>query len=213
MLTILDYAGVAVFAATGALAASRQQLDPIGFLFFAAMTGIGGGTIRDLVLGQRPVFWVENPAYLLVCAGVAGLVFFTAHLFESRYRLLLWLDAIGLAAYCVMGAAKGYAASGSAVVAIVAGAMTATFGGILRDVLSEEPSVLMRPEIYVTAAMLGAAVFMLAITLAAPLWLAALAGAASAFALRGGALFYGWRIPSYRPRPGRAQEESLKKDK
>ena len=131
---------------------------------------------------------MENPAYLLVCAGVAGLVFFTAHLIESRYRLLLWLDAIGLAAYCVMGAAKGYAASGSAVVAIVAGAMTATFGGILRDVLSDEPSVLMRPEIYVTSAMLGAAVFMLAVALAAPLWLAALAGAASALALRGGAL-------------------------
>lgn len=210
MLTIFDYAGVAVFAATGALAASRKQLDPVGFLFLAAMTGIGGGTIRDLVLGI-PVFWVKNPAYVLVCAVVAGIVFFTAHLIESRYRLLLWLDAVGLAAYCVMGAAKGLAASGSLVVAIVAGAVTATFGGILRDVLCEEPSVLMRPEVYVTAAMLGSFVFTLATVLGAPLWAAAGGGAVCAFLLRGGALIYGWHIPAYRQRPGRAQEDSLKK--
>lgn len=205
-LSLLDYAGVAVFAATGALAASRKQLDPIGFLFFAAMTGIGGGTVRDLVLGRGPVFWVTNPAYVLVCAGVAALVFFTAHLIESRYRLLLWLDAAGLAAYSAMGAAKGMAASGSAVVAIVTGVMTATFGGILRDVLSGEPSVLLRPEIYVTAALLGACAFTGTHLAGAPLWAAAVAGVGAAFLLRGGALLYGWRIPSYRPRPARPDE-------
>lgn len=206
LLTILDYAGVAVFAATGALAASRKQLDPIGFLFLAAMTGIGGGTVRDLVLGRGPVFWVLNPAFVVVCTAVAVLVFFTAHLIEYRYRLLLWLDAVGLSAYCVMGAAKGMAATGSWVVAIVTGVMTATFGGILRDVLSGEPSVLLRPEIYVTAALLGAGVFTGAHLAGAPLWAAATAGAAAAFALRGGALVRGWSIPAYRPRPGRPAE-------
>ncbi|HCJ71859.1 MAG TPA: trimeric intracellular cation channel family protein, partial [Agrobacterium sp.] len=98
LLGFLDYAGVAVFAATGALAASRKQLDLIGFLFFAAATGIGGGTVRDLVLGRTPVFWVINPTYILVCVSVAVLLFFTAHLFESRYRVLIWLDALGLSA-------------------------------------------------------------------------------------------------------------------
>ncbi len=202
-LVILDYAGVAVFAATGALAASRKQLDPIGFLFLAAMTGIGGGTVRDLVLGAGPVFWVVNPAYVLVCAAVAALVFFTAHLFESRYRLLLWFDAVGLSAYCVMGAAKGLAATGSAVVAVVTGVMTATLGGILRDVLSDEPSVLLRRELYVTAALFGALAFTLADRAGAPLLACSLAGAGVAFSLRGGALLRGWSIPSYRPRPGR----------
>lgn len=208
LLTILDYAGVAVFAATGALAASRKQLDPIGFLFLAAMTGIGGGTIRDLVLGRGPVFWVTSPTFVIVCGAVAVFVFFTAHLFESRYRLLLWLDAVGLAAYCVMGAAKGLAATGSAVVAIVTGVMTATFGGILRDVISGEPSVLLKPEIYVTAALLGASVFTGAHFAGLPLWMAAAAGTAAAFALRGGALIFGWRIPSYRPRPGRPSDRT-----
>ena len=162
LLEGLDYAGVAVFAATGALAASRKQLDMIGFIFLAAVTGIGGGTFRDIVLGATPVFWVQRPEYLLVCVGVAVIVYFTAHLVESRYRLLLWLDAVGLSAYSVMGAAKGLALSGSPIVALVTGMMTATLGGILRDLLSGEPSVLMRPEIYVSAALAGAGGFVAA---------------------------------------------------
>lgn len=206
-ILLLDYAGVAVFAATGALAASRKQLDIIGFVFLAAVTGIGGGTLRDVVLGQTPVFWVFNPGYLLVTAAVAVIVFFTAHLVESRYRLLLWLDAIGLAAYSVMGAAKGLAATASPTVAIVTGMMTATFGGILRDLLTGEPSVLLRPEIYVSAALAGAAVFTLAGEFGAPDTLAAPLAFVAAFAVRGGALRFGWTFPTYRSRPGRRPED------
>ena len=110
-IIVLDYAGIAVFAATGALAASRKQLDIIGFLFFAGMTAVGGGTVRDLILGV-PVFLVANPAYLVVCGVTAALVYLTAHLFESRYKLLLWLDGVGLAAYCVFGAWKGIDVTG-----------------------------------------------------------------------------------------------------
>src|SRR5690606_28654158 len=109
-------AGVVVFAATGALAASRKQLDIIGFLFFASVTGVGGGTLRDLVLGKT-VFWVVDPIYILVCVTTGIVVFFAAHLIEWRYRLLLWLDAVGLSAYCVMGAAMGLAGTGSATIA------------------------------------------------------------------------------------------------
>lgn len=205
-ILLLDYAGVAVFAATGALAASRKQLDIIGFLFLASVTGIGGGTFRDLILGA-PVFWVANPAYVLVSAGIAILVFFTAHRIESRYRLLLWLDAVGLSAYAVMGAAKGMAATGSPTVAVVTGMLTATFGGILRDLLAGEPSVLLRPEIYVTAAMTGAAVFTLADLAGLPTPAAALIAFAAAFAVRGGALRYGWAFPAYKGRPGRSPED------
>ena len=202
-----DYAGVAVFAATGALAASRKQLDIIGFLFLASVTGIGGGTFRDLILGATPVFVVKEPGYILVCATVAVVVFFTAHLFESRWKVLLWLDAVGLAAYCVMGAAKGLAATGSPTVAIVTGILTATFGGILRDLLAGEPSVLLRPEIYVTAAMAGSGTFTLLMALGFPLVAAALIAFAAAFVVRGGALKYGWTFPSYRSKPGRRPED------
>lgn len=202
----LDYAGVAVFAATGALAASRKQLDVIGFLFLASVTGIGGGTFRDVILGL-PVFWVLNPAYVLVCAAVAVLVFFTAHLVESRYKLLLWLDAIGMSAYAVMGAAKGLAASGSPTVAIVMGMLTATFGGILRDLLAGEPSVLLKPEIYVTAALAGAGVFTVADVAGLPLLVSAVVAFCVAFMVRGGALKFGWTFPPYRSRPGRRPED------
>jgi uncharacterized membrane protein YeiH len=207
LLHILDYAGVAIFAATGALAASRKQLDILGFVFFASCTGVGGGTLRDLVLGTSPVFWVADPSYIGVTAFVAMLFYFTAHLFESRYRVLLWLDAAGLAAYSVMGAAKGLAATGSATVAIITGMLTATFGGILRDTLSGEPSVLLRPEIYVTAAIVGSTAFTVADYSGVPLPLSATLAAGLAFAVRGGALWFGWTFPRYRPRPGRTEEE------
>ena len=184
-IVFLDYAGVAVFAATGALAASRKQLDIIGFLFLAGVTGMGGGTVRDLILGA-PVFWVVNHDYLAVCAGVALFVYFTAHLIESRYRLLLWLDAVGLAAYCVYGAWKGLVVTGSAPVAIVMGLMTATLGGILRDLIAGEPSVLMREEVYVTAAMAGAVSFSILNIAGLPPLAAALVAFAIAFALDAG---------------------------
>lgn len=210
LLGFLDYAGVAVFAATGALAASRKQLDLIGFVFFAAVTGIGGGTLRDLVLGRAPVFWVINPTYILVCVSMAVLVFFTAHLFESRYRLLLWLDALGLSAYCVMGAAKGLAATGSPTVAIVTGTLTATFGGVLRDLLAGEPSVLLRPEVYVSCALAGSSVFTVVHFMGLPIYVSCGAGALTAFAIRSGAIVFGWTVPPYRPRPGRLPEDVMK---
>ncbi|HUH49549.1 MAG TPA: trimeric intracellular cation channel family protein [Mycoplana sp.] len=209
ILELLDYAGVAVFAATGALSASRKQLDVIGFLFLAAATGIGGGTFRDLILGAGPVFWVAKPTYLLVCVAVGLVVFFTAHLFESRYRLLLWFDALGMAAYSVMGAAKGLAATGSPTVAITTGVMTASVGGILRDVLASEPTILLRPEIYVTAALTGASVFTAAGLAGAPLAAASAAGFVAAFLVRGGALRFGWRFPVYKPRPGRHPDDVM----
>ncbi len=205
-ILILDYAGIALFAATGALAASRKELDIIGFLFFAGMTAIGGGTVRDLILGV-PVFWVANPGYLLVAAVTGALVYFTAHLLESRYKLLLWLDAVGLAAYAVFGAWKGLDVTGSVVIAVVMGMMTATFGGILRDQLAGEPSVLLRPEVYITAAMAGAVVYTGLDRAGLPLVWSAFPAFFVAFAIRGGALRFGWSFPPYKSKPGRAPDD------
>jgi uncharacterized membrane protein YeiH len=208
-LQFLDYAGVAVFAATGALAAARKQLDIIGFIFLASLTGIGGGTLRDIILGNTPVFWIQNSFYLAVCAVTAVVIYFIAPLVEYRYRLLLWLDAVGLASYCVMGAAKGLAAGAPPLVAVVTGMMTATFGGILRDVVSGEPSVLLRREIYVTAALAGAGAYVALELLSAPIAVSATAGTAIAFAIRGGALHFGWTMPGYRHRSGRPVEDAV----
>lgn len=207
-VTFLDYAGVTLFAVTGALSASRKQLDIIGFMFFATVTGIGGGTARDLILGVR-VFWVGESLYILLCAGTAICIYFTAHLLEPRFRWVLWFDAMALAAYGVFGAYKGLAVTGSPIVAIVMGMMTGTLGGILRDVLASEPSVLLRKEIYISAAMAGAVVFILADGAGLPLLLAAGAGFLVAFGIRSGALAFGWTLPQYKSRPGRDPLERL----
>ncbi|MGB7431528.1 MAG: trimeric intracellular cation channel family protein [Ahrensia sp.] len=209
LLQFLDYAGVAVFAATGALAASRKQLDLIGFLFFAAVTGMGGGTIRDVVLDTGPVFWVQNPIYILVCGTAAVFIYLTAHLVESRYKLLLWLDAVGISAYAAMGAAKGLLATGSFTVAIVMGVLTATAGGMIRDVLANEASVLLRPEVYVTAALAGAVVFCITSAIGVAVLPGACISFAVAFAIRGGALWFGWSFPTYKARPGRDPDDIM----
>ena len=209
MLQFLDYAGVAVFAATGALAASRKQLDIIGFVFLASLTGSGGGTVRDIMLGQTPVFWVSDSLYLAVCLLMAGLVYVTARYIEYRYRLLLWLDAAGLAAYCVMGAAKGTALGLSPLAAIATGMIPATFGGILRDIVSGEPSVLLRREIYATAALAGATSHVTLAAINLPIFVSVPVSVACAFAIRGGALHYGWTMPGYRHRSGRSAEHAF----
>lgn len=203
LVAALDLVGVAVFAATGALTASRKQLDIVGFALLAAVTGIGGGTLRDLLLGRLPVFWIGEPVYLLVTTAVAGLVFGTAHLVESRYRLLLWLDAAGLALFAGLGARIALGHEVPAVVAVLLGTMTATFGGILRDVLCAELPLILRREIYVTAAALAAAVYVTLDRLALAADLALLAAVTAGFALRALALARGLSLPAYRPRPGR----------
>jgi uncharacterized membrane protein YeiH len=190
-----DYAGVAVFAATGALAAARRGFDIVTFAFFAAVTGIGGGTLRDLLIGA-PVFWVANPGYLGVCIAAAGAVWAVGERLQ-RFRTLQWLDGLGLAAYCVVGASKGADWGAPPLVAVVMGVLSASFGGVVRDVLAGEPSALHRKELYITAAVAGAAVYVLLRLLGWSEPLAGASGMAAAFALRAGALTRGWSLPGF----------------
>lgn len=192
---ILDYAGVAVFALTGALAAARDRHDVITFWFFAVVTGVGGGTLRDLLIGA-PVFWIGDANYLWIGAA-ASLVVWLAGERVERAAALAWLDALGLAAYAVIGAAKALTLHVDPVVATAMGVLTACFGGVIRDVLAGQPSILLKREITISAALLAAGGF---VTLAeigiAPLWAGAV-GAIAGFALRAGAIHYGWRLMAF----------------
>jgi len=195
---VLDYLGVGFFAVTGAMAALERRQDIITCIFFGAITGIGGGTLRDLLIGA-PVFWVHAPAYLVVCV-VAALAVWLSRGAGINPRLLLWMDAVGLSAYAVVGADKALDAGLGAPVCIVMGVLTACFGGVLRDVLSEQPSVLLRREIYVTAAIAAASVFVIASAFGlAHAWAAAL-GVGAGLIVRGGALTFGWRLPVAEPK-------------
>jgi uncharacterized membrane protein YeiH len=202
---VLDYASVLIFALTGALVASRSQLDVVGFIFVACLTAVGGGTVRDVLL-DRPVFWMADPGLLAVAALAAVVVFFTAHLLESRLRAVAWLDAFALAVAVPAGVAAAQAAGVGWPIVLVMGMVTGCLGGLMRDVVCNEvPLVLTQGELYVTACFAGAVAGVLA--KAAGLgtgWpLAACAGVT--LVLRAGSLAFGWRLPVYRslpPRPG-----------
>ena len=198
--------GVAVFALTGALMAARKGMDPFGFALLATLTGVGGGTLRDLLIGTRPVFWVGDPTDVLVCLIVAELVFalgprrVAAMEGGRRGRLLLWADAFGLALFAVTGTLKALAAGVPALSAVALGTITATFGGIIRDIFAGSTPLVLRQEIYVTAAALGAAVMVALHGLGLDAALSAAAGFMAAFALRALALLRGWSLPAF---PGR----------
>ncbi|ABE41139.1 trimeric intracellular cation channel family protein [Rhodopseudomonas pseudopalustris] len=200
--TLLDWLGVVAFTVSGALVASRKEMDIVGFVLLGTATGIGGGTLRDVLLGL-PVFWVHEPAYLLTCILVSGLAFFTAHIPHSRYKALLWLDAVGLALFAVTGAEKAALAGASGGVAVAMGVVTATFGGIIRDLLGGEIPVILSREIYVSAALAGAAAFVVLMMVGTPRELSTGVGFAIGLLVRAAALQRGWSLPRYRPRPGR----------
>jgi uncharacterized membrane protein YeiH len=199
-LQLFDYLGVAVFACTGALVAARKNQDFIAGLVFSIFTGVGGGTLRDVLMGA-PVFWVHSSLYLLVCLASASAVWLLgARLWRSS--ALIWLDAVGLSAYAIVGAWKALNADIPAPVAIVMGTVTATFGGLMRDVFSGTPSVLLQRELYITAAIVAATVFVaLRTVIAATLICSALAFLAG-FILRAGAIRHHWKLPGFGDQPG-----------
>jgi len=199
---ILDLIGVAVFAASGALVASRKEMDLIGFGLMATLTGIGGGTLRDLIL-DRPVFWVADQSFLIVCLGIAFVGFFAASSIQRRYVALVWADAVGLSFFAVIGARIAEVGGAAPLTVIVLGMMSATFGGLARDIVAGEEPLLFKHELYATAALLAAAVYVVAAALGMPVWGAVSLGIIAGFALRAGAIVRHWSLPRYKARPGR----------
>lgn len=202
LVELIDLIGVGVFAASGALVASRKEMDLIGFGLMATLTGIGGGTLRDLIL-DRPVFWVSDQSTLAMCLAIALAGYFTASAIQERYRVLLWADAVGLTFFAVNGARIAQEQGAGALSALVMGMMTATFGGLARDIVVGEESMFVKHELYATAALAAAAGYLICTALGAPFWAAAAIGIVAGFTLRAGAIVRGWALPRYRARPGR----------
>ncbi len=204
LLDALDYASVVIFALTGALVASRAQLDLVGFIFVASLTAVGGGTTRDVLLDRNPVFWVGQPLFIALAAGAAIVVFFTAHLLESRYRSLLWLDACALAVAVPAGVAVAVALGHPASIVLIMGVITGCLGGLMRDVVCNEvPLVLKQGELYVTCAFAGSGAALLVMWFGGTPGVALLGCAGVTFALRAGSLAFGWRMPVYKSFPPR----------
>ncbi|HEY6870739.1 MAG TPA: trimeric intracellular cation channel family protein [Novosphingobium sp.] len=198
LLPWLDIAGIAVFAASGAIAAARKRLDFIGACFFALVTATGGGTLRDLLIGA-PVFWMHDPRPIVLCVGVA-VVTWLVPLRWWPERALDWFDAAGLAAYAVFGAAKALQYGIPPVPAIAAGVTTACLGGVIRDVTAGVPSVLLRHELYVTAALCASVGFVALSATALPTPWPAVLGTTAGFLLRGAAIRWELALPAHRGR-------------
>ena len=202
LLEALSWVAVVAFALAGALTASRKQLDPVGFILMASITGFGGGTLRDLLLGA-PVFWLAAPEVVGVTFALAVLTFFMAHRVERRFVIVLWADAVGMALFAVLGAEASLRHGAHPWAAVLMGVITATFGGLIRDVVGNEVPMLLRKEIYATAAFLAAVVFVGLYEVGLGRDLAVGAGMLAGFLLRAAAIRHGWSLPSYRARPGR----------
>jgi uncharacterized membrane protein YeiH len=194
-LGFLDFVGIGVFALSGALVAAQKRLDFVTFVFFAVVTGVGGGTVRDILIGS-PVFWVHENSSLLICVLAALIVWFTSPRLWGG-KGLIWADAVGIAIYATYGAAKGLAFGVAPVPAIGMGVLTACFGGIVRDVLAGQPSILLRQEFYVTAAAVSAILMVLLNVGGVPDLASAAIATIVGFALRAVAIAKHWSLPTY----------------
>ena len=192
---LLDLIGIAVFALSGALLAARLRQTFVTMAFFALLTGVGGGSVRDLLIGA-PVFWVHDPWVAPVIMLTALIAWFTPRRWWEGH-LLEWADAAGLAAFAVLGTAKALAFGVAPLPAIILGIVTGCVGGIIRDVIAGEPSILMRPELYVTAAAFGSTLYVIGEMLGLPDGPTGVAAALACFALRGAAMVWHIELPAY----------------
>jgi len=202
MLAFLDYGSVLIFALTGALVASRAQLDLVGFAFIACLTAVGGGTVRDLLLDRHPIFWVGQPDYIIIACAAALVVFFTAHLVESRYSWLVWLDSFALSIAVAAGTGAAMELGHPGVIVVLMGITTGCLGGLMRDVVCNEvPLVLKQGELYVSCALAGALTAVLTAQLGLDTLPALGLCALVCWALRAGSLVFGWQLPVYKAHP------------
>lgn len=196
-LLLADRVGVFVFAVSGGIAAVRKEMDLFGVLVLAFLTAVGGGTLRDLIL-DAPVFWLEDTAALGLCAAGGVTAFFLSKPIDA-FRPLRWADAAGLALFSVAGAAKAAGLGHGFIIVLIMGVMTASAGGLLRDICANRVPVLLLPgELYATAALLGAGVYGALHIAGAGDSLAFAAGMAAAFALRAAAIVFNLSLPKAR---------------
>ncbi|MBT8096136.1 MAG: trimeric intracellular cation channel family protein [Woeseia sp.] len=194
-LFILEMVGTAVFAISGALAASRANMDLFGFSVLALMPAIGGGTLRDIVLGRTPVFWIENTSYVAVALLAALGVYFFADRPGFRRTLLVWMDAVGLALFAVLGTEIALNTGVSMLIAVMMGVITAVLGGMIRDIICNEIPLVLTGEIYATAAFVASIAYIAAIELGANTTLSLVIGVVAGFAVRGAGIVFHLSLP------------------
>jgi uncharacterized membrane protein YeiH len=198
LLYVLDLVGVAVFAVSGALAAGRRGLDLLGVIVLGSVTAVGGGTIRDVLLSRHPIFWLADPAYLIVIVAAALVTVAYTRWRPPPHAALLVADALGLALFSVVGAQVAEASSLPAASGVLLGTVTGTAGGAVRDVLSAEvPLILRRGNLYASAAIAGTTTYFLLEAAGVARGPASLAGMTVCAGVRFASIWWGLQLPVY----------------
>lgn len=198
IIYFLDLFGVAVFAVSGSLAAGRKHMDVFGVVVLGLATALGGGTLRDTLLDSGPVFWIKDPVYLLVSVVFSLLTFFAARFFSSHRLGLLVSDAFGLALFTAIGTSIALNTTDAKSVALVMGVMTGTAGGMVRDILSAEVPLILRREIYATAALCGSFIYVVMASSGLPASQCLMASVAVTLLIRLAAIHWGLSLPILR---------------
>lgn len=197
MSYVLDLLGVAVFAISGALSAARKGMDFLGVVVIAAITAIGGGTLRDILLDRHPIFWIDNPTYLYVIAAAALVTLLWVRFMATPRNSLHFADALGLALFTLSGTQIGEAAGLPFIIAVLMGTMTGVAGGVMRDILSVEIPLILKRDLYATAAIAGSTFYLMLQSMGVQKPLACGVGIASVFVIRMLAILLDLRLPIF----------------
>jgi uncharacterized membrane protein YeiH len=199
---LLTLAGVAVFAASGALAAGRRSLDPVGVVVLAIVTATGGGTLRDVLIDRHPVFWISDPSFIAVSIVAAAATWLWVRRFPPPDKALQYADALGLAFFSIAGVRIAEAAGLSPFICAIMGAITGCAGGLIRDVLvAEVPLVFRQSELYVTACLAGIGAYLLLMAIGLPAEFASITGIATIALIRIASIRHGITLPVLRIPP------------
>ncbi len=201
LLVFLQFVGIAAFAVSGALVAGEREMDWFGVVVLGVIVAVGGGTIRDMMLGATPVFWIVSPWYVAVASVFALATIPLARWGIEVRRPMLIADAIGLAVFAVLGTRKALEMGTSGPVAVIMGVVTGVFGGVIRDVLANRTPIILKREVYALAALVGAALFVVFAQFEVPASLDLWGSIAVALLIRLLALARRWSIPTFRIEP------------
>lgn len=195
VIELFDFIGTTIFAITGALAAGRKRMDIFGVVVLGCVTALGGGTMRDVILGIHPIFWISNTGYLGIAAVASITTFFLSRYSELHKEFLLYADAVGLAAFTVIGFRQGFQATHLHTIGIIMGVMTGVAGGMIRDVLSDEIPLILRREIYASASLCGAGLYAILLNTLVPSVVIPLAALSATLGVRLAAIHWDLSLP------------------
>lgn len=196
---LLDFAGTVAFAVSGALTAMNKRLDAFGVFIICFVTAVGGGTLRDVLIGKTPVMWMHNLIYVYIVIASFFITIFFRKKLDGLRKSMLFFDTIGLGIFTIIGIEKGLVIDLNPIICIALGTITASFGGVIRDILCNEIPAIFREEIYATACVFGGILFFMMYFLNVPQHVNVVVTSLVIIAVRFLSIKFKWSLPKFKP--------------